>query len=148
MNFDFDLDLPSIEKMGLIERGKIHKIVDQRFMHYMKLKIPIDSYSLVNSVREFGVGTIKVMSPYAHYMNEGIVYVDPEYGFAAMPLKDKYGNLLGFYSRKGVKKVPSGRQLNYSGGSSRGSHFVERTIAENTDDIIRDITPFLGGNNK
>ena len=148
MFFDFDLDLPTIEEMGLKEKGIVHKMVDLRFMHYMKLKMPIDSYSLVNSVREFGVGTIKVMSPYAHYMNEGIVYVDPQYGYAAIPLQDKNGNLLGFFSRKGVKKIPSGRSLNYNGGASRGAHFVERTISENTDDIIRDITPYLGGKDK
>ena len=143
---DFDIDIPSVEDMGLAEQGFIHRLVDIQFMYYMKLKMPYDSYSLISSVREVGTGTIQVQSPYAHYMNEGIVYVDPQYGYAAIPLKDKNGNLKGFFSRPGVSKIPSGRELNYSGSPDRGAHFVERTIAENTDDIIRDITPYLGGN--
>ena len=145
MDFDFDLDIPSIEEMGLQEQGFIHKMIDLRFMHYMKEKMPKDSYSLIDSVREVDIGTIQVQSPYANYMNEGILYVDPVYGYGAIPMKDKDGNLLGFYSRKGVSKVPSGRLLNYHGGPNRGSHFVGRTIVENTDDIIRDITKYLGG---
>lgn len=145
MEFDFDLDIPSIEEMGLQEQGFIHKMIDLRFMHYMKEKMPKDSYSLIDSVREVDVGTIQVQSPYANYMNEGILYVDPVYGYGAIPMKDKEGNLLGFYSRKGVSKVPSGRELNYHSGPNRGAHFVGRTIVENTDDIIRDVIPYLGG---
>ena len=142
---EFDLELPTIEEMGLEEQGIVHEMVDLRFIHYMKEKMPIDSYSLISNVRQVGIGIIQVQSPYAHYMNEGIVYVDPVYGYGAIPLKDKAGNLTGFFSRKGIKKIPSGRELNYSGGPSRGAHFVERTIAENTDDIIRDVTQFIGG---
>ena len=143
MNFNFEL--PSIEEMGLGEQGKIHKMIDARFIHYMKLKMPVNSYSLISSVKEVDIGTIQVQSPYAHYMNEGILYVDPKYGYGAIPMKDKDGNLLGFFSRPGVKKVPSGKELNYHSGPNRGAHFVGRTIVENTDDIIRDIIPYLGG---
>lgn len=145
MDFLIKFDLPSIEEMGLEEGGIIHKKIDERFIHYMKLKMPVDSYSLLNSVREVDIGTIQVQSPYANYMNEGILYVDPVYGYGAIPMKDKDGNLLGFFSRKGVSKVPSGRELNYHSGPGRGALFVGRTIVENTDDIIRDVIPYLGG---
>lgn len=142
---EFDLDLPGIEEMGLAEQGHIHRIIDIDFIYYMKQKMPSDSFALRDSVREVSTGIIQVQTPYAHYMNEGILYVDPKYGYGAIPLKDKSGNLTGFISRPGVKKVPSGRKLEYHGGPNRGAHFVERTIAENTEDIIRDITPYLGG---
>lgn len=146
MGFEFDLDLPTIEEMGLEEKGIVQQMVDLRFMHYMKEKMPLESYSLLLSVKETDIGTIQVQSPYAHYMNEGILYVDPKYGYGAIPMKDKDGNLTGFFSRKDIKKVPSTRKLKYHGGPNRGSHFIERTILENTDDIIRDIIPYLGGN--
>ena len=145
MDFQFDLELPSIEEMGLDEQGYIHKMIDVRFIHYMKEKMPVESYSLINSVKEVDVGEIQVQSPYANYMNEGVLYVDSVYGYGAIPMKDKEGNLLGFFSRKGVSKVPSGRELNYHSGPNRGAHFVGRTIVENTDDIIRDVIPYLGG---
>ena len=142
---DFNIELPSVKDMGLERQGAIHKLVDVRFIHYMKEKMPIGGYNLITTVRSVVPGLIQVQSPYAHYVNEGIVYVDPQYGYGAIPLKDKYGNLTGFISRKGVKKIPSGRELNYKDAPTRGAHFVERTIAENTEDIIRDITPYLGG---
>ena len=145
MDFQFDLELPSIEEMGLDEQGYIHKMIDERFIHYMKLKMPVENYILINSVREVDIGTIQVQSPYANYMNEGVLYVDPVYGYGAIPMKDKNGNLLGFFSRKGVSKVPSERELTYHSGPNRGAHFVGRTIVENTDDIIRDVIPYLGG---
>ena len=145
MDVEYDIDLPSLKEMGLDEQGIIHKLVDVRFVHYMKEKMPIKGYGLLLSVKRPEIGTIQVQSPYAHYMNEGIVYVDPKYGYGAIPLKDKYGLLTGFISRKNVKKVPSTRKLVYHGGPNRGAHFVERTIAENTDDIIRDVIPYLGG---
>ena len=146
MDFLINLEIPSIEEMGLEEQGYIHEMIDQRFIHYMKEKMPMDSaHALIDSVREVDIGTIQVQSPYANYMNEGILYVDPVYGYGAIPMKDKDGNLLGFFSRKGVSKVPSGRELNYHSGPNRGAHFVGRTIVENTDDIIRDVIPYLGG---
>ncbi len=141
----FDIDLPTIKDMGLEYQGAVHKLVDLQFIHYMKEKMPMQSYSLISSVRDINTGTIQIQSPYAHYMNEGILYVDPKYGYGAIPLKDKSGNLTGFISRPGIKKVPSSTALVYHSGPNRGAHFVERTIVENTDDIIRDITPYLGG---
>lgn len=145
MDVEYELDLPTLREMGLNEQGIIHNLVDVRFVHYMKEKMPKQSYELLMSVKRPEIGTIQVQSPYAHYMNEGILYVDPKYGYGAIPLKDKYGVLTGFISRKDVKKVPSTKKLKYHGGPNRGAHFVERTITENTNDIIRDVIPYLGG---
>lgn len=136
---EFDLVLPTIEDMGLEEKGRIHRMVDAQFIHYMRLKMPYKDGIMVQNTREITPGIIKVMTPYAHYMNEGIKYIDPVYKKGAF-----YSDTYGYWSRPGVKKIPSSTPLKYHGGPNRGAHFVERTIAENTDDIIRDIIPYLG----
>lgn len=48
-------------------------------------------------------------SDYGHYQYEGKVYVDPLYHVAAF-----YSPYYGFWSRPGVKKIPSERNLTYS----------------------------------
>ena len=48
-------------------------------------------------------------SPYAHYMYNGIVYVDPIFNVSGFT---KDGGVT-WVSRPGVKKIPSGRTFNY-----------------------------------
>lgn len=48
-------------------------------------------------------------SDYGHYQHEGVLYVDPITGKGAF-----YSPKYGFWSRPGVAKVPSERQLTYS----------------------------------
>lgn len=60
----------------------------------------------------FGSGKLYLWPPesdYGHYQHEGIVYVDPVYQIGAF-----YSDEYGFWSRPGVKKVPSDRHLTYS----------------------------------
>jgi len=63
-----------------------------------------------------GTGEVHVYDPmveYAHYMYEGEIYIDPVYrvgGFYGI-LEGKEGQ---WWSRRGVKKVPSGRPITYS----------------------------------
>ena len=41
-----------------------------------------------------------------------------------------------YWSRPGIKKVPSGQKLNYHGGALRGDHFVERMLSDHFEDIL------------
>lgn len=95
--------------------------------------MPQDSGMLIANTRNPEGGLVTVETPYAHYMNEGILYVDPITGKGAF-FNDNYG----YWSRPNTKKVPSNKSLNYKGGPNRGAHFVERTTSENFDDIIRE----------
>lgn len=137
MDFEIDVFLPKekelTEAFGLNPSGKVQKVVDTTFIHYMKLKMPQDSGMMIANTRNSEPGLVTVETPYAHYMNEGILYVDPKYQKGAF--HDPISGM--FWSRPGIKKVPSDKQLNYRGGSQRGAHFVERTIEENTEDIIK-----------
>lgn len=73
-------------------------------------------------------------SDYGHYQYEGELYVDPITGKGAF-----YSPEYGFWSRPGVKKVPSDRPLNYS-QSTAVSHWGEVAIREDQQqwlDIVK-----------
>lgn len=137
MKFEMEVVLPNtgqlISEFGIENGGKVHQLIDTTFIYYMRLKMPKDSGVMIANTRETKVGEIQVQTPYAHYMNEGILYV-MDNGKGAY-----YNPTYGFWSEPGKKKHPSDKKLNYHGGPGRGAHFVERTVAENTNDIIRTV---------
>lgn len=137
MEFEIDAFLPSqekiIKKFGLDENGRVQKVIDNSFIHYMRLKMPMDSGMMIANTRNPQGGLVAVETPYAHYMNEGIKYVDPITGKGAF-----YNENYGFWSRPNTSKIPSNEPLVYHGGANRGAHFVERTASENFDDILRE----------
>lgn len=77
--------------------------------------MPIDSGNLISQTNAINANVSKkvYMFPpnldYGHYQHEGIVYVDPMTQKSAF-----YSDEYGFWSRAGVKKVPSDRKLKYS----------------------------------
>ena len=123
-----------IDKYGL-EGGRTQKVIDSTFMGYMDPYMPADSYSMINSMyssTKVGSGEININVPHAHYQHEGELYVDPKTGKGAF--YDK--NSGRYWSRPGIKKIPSGKKLNYHGGALRGDHFVERMLADHFEDIL------------
>lgn len=135
MKYEIEAFLPSqrdiIERYGLDSDGHVQRVVDNTFIHYMKEKMPKDSGIMMANTRNPQGGLVTVEVPYAHYQNEGILYVDPEYNIGAF-----FNENYGYWSRPGIKKKPSNRKLNYHGGPNRGAHFVERTTKENFKDIL------------
>lgn len=137
MKFEIDAFLPSQEQilkdLGLDKNGRVQRVIDSEFMRYMKEKMPASSEQhMIHQTRSLEPGLIEVATPYAHYMNEGILYVMPHNGKGAY-----YSPTYGYWSEKGVAKIPSEKSLVYHSGPNRGAHFVERTASENFDDIVR-----------
>nr|DAU67730.1 MAG TPA: Minor capsid protein [Caudoviricetes sp.] len=124
MNFEMKAFLPSqqqvLKKFGLEENGRVQKVIDTSFIHYMKLKMPQDSGMMISNTRNPEPGLVTVETPYAHYMNEGILYLTMD------------GRS---WAHKDEPKYPTEKLLNYHGGPDRGAHFVERTASENIIDI-------------
>lgn len=134
LNAQFSIKQKSklMEELGINPSGRIQKVIDTTTIHYLRELMPQDSGVMMANTRNPEPGLIRVETPYAHYMNEGILYVDPKYDKGAFhdPISGRY------WSRKNVKKVPSNRKLQYHGGPNRGAHFVERTLTEHFDDIL------------
>ena len=151
MKVDYITAFSGIQKQQILDKygldgGRTQKVIDSSFMEYLDKYMPADNdMQMINSMYQLtrvGSGEINIDGPHAHYQNEGELYVDPQTGKGAFLLtngKDKKGNpnVIGFYSRKGVKKVPSGKKLNYHGGPLRGDHFTERMLADHFEDILK-----------
>lgn len=123
-----------LDKYGL-EGGRTQKVIDSSVMGHMDKYMPMDSNQMITSMynsTKVGSGEININTPYAHYQHEGELYVDPKYNIGAFhdPISGRY------WSRPNIKKVPSGRKLNYHGGALRGDHFFERMLADHFEDIL------------
>lgn len=123
-----------IEKYGL-DGGRTQRVIDSAFMGYMDKYMPMDEGQMITSMynsTKVGSGEININTPYVHYQHEGEKYIDPKYKIGAFhdPTSGR------FWSRPGIKKVPSGKRLNYHGGALRGDHFVERMLADHFSDIL------------
>lgn len=135
MKVNAHLDVTEIKKrLGIEPNGKVQTIIDTKLVDYLKEYEPVDSTQLQNNTRRMRPGLIVVATPYAHYQNVGEVYVDPQYGKGAFhdPVSGR------FWSSPNVEKVPSGRKFS-TYGAERGPRFVERTLNQRLDDIMRDI---------
>lgn len=124
-----------LDKYGL-DGGRTQKVIDAQFMGYLDKYMPMDNdeqmiTAMYNSTK-VGEGMININAPHAHYQHEGELYVDPKTHKGAFhdPMSGR------FWSRPNVKKVPSGKKLNYHGGALRGDHFVERMLADHFEDIL------------
>lgn len=74
--------------------------------------VPANNLVLAQNVRVYqeGIkGIVEYLSPYAHYQYAGELYVDPVTGKGGFFIEG-----IGWRSRSGVAKVPSGRGLSYS----------------------------------
>lgn len=145
MKVDFHIDRKKAEeRLGINPGGRVQAILDASLISHIRRKMPKDSGTMISNTKRKQAGLIIVETPYAHYMNEGIKYIDPKYKVGAFPIRDGKISfdtskaLEGFISRKHVKKISSGKPLNYHGGANRGAHFVERTLNEDFDEILRD----------
>lgn len=142
MKVDYEVAFSNVQKQQILNEfgldcGRTQKVIDSTFMSYIDKYMPADEEeqlisAMYNSTRP-GSGEININAPYAHYQNEGIKYVDPIFKVGAF-----YDPISGrFWSRPGVKKIPSGEKLNYHGGPLRGDHFTERMLADHFEDILK-----------
>lgn len=93
-------------------------VLDTQIWQDVQRYMPVSTSMLVNETNTLnasvlGSGKVYVYPPnnaYGHYQYQGIVYKDPVYNFAGLfdPQTGKW------WSRRGVKKVPSTQLLKYS----------------------------------
>lgn len=82
--------------------------------------IPFREGTLIQSGHIENDTDIVWRTPYVRYQHEGKVWIDPKINAAGFKTEN------GWYSRRGARKIPTDRSLNYNNGSLRGDHWVER----------------------
>lgn len=101
-------------KVDLNERGILNKVTNDRFGTFVanEWKRLIDPYTpkdtgIMQMSAWVEPWTIEYPQPYAAYVYYGEKYVDPKYGVSGFLGSE------GWFSRPGVKKIPSGKNLKY-----------------------------------
>lgn len=128
-----------LRKHGLQKGGPVQKLVDSECIRLMEAYTPMLDGGLIKSATTgtvIGSGEIHQTAKYAHYLYEGILFVDPDTG---SPWAKKY-----------AIKIPAEpkRELQYYGGGLRGKKWFDRMKADHKDDILQAAQELIrrGGN--
>lgn len=138
---DFDT-AKALEKRGLQKGGPAQMFLESEFIRRCEQYTPKDEGALISSAHSFpapGSGFVKWDGPYAHYQWMGEVY-GPNF-----PIRDESGDIEGW--RSPPIKYPTGRPLQYNTGKNplAGSHWPERMMAAEGDQLLADVADFVGG---
>jgi len=115
-----------IRTLGLNEKGRVQQYVTNEVLRLSDPYIPFDEGALKGSghiENETDVVWGGQAALYVRYMWNGIVYEDPDLHCAGFEAADG-----GWRSRKGVKKVPTDRLIEYRGAPLRGAYWVPRML--------------------
>lgn len=147
MKIKASLELPKdlVKSVGLDEGGKVQKYIDSFVLYHSEPYVPgkhIHDSGVVAT--KIGSGKVIWDTPDANYLYEGKLMVDPITLKGAFFAPD-----YGFWSRPNTQKImdPTGRDLVYHGGGLRGSHWFDRMIENELDDLLDGIVKLIGGNN-
>lgn len=147
MKIKASLELPKdlVKSVGLDEGGKVQKYIDSFVLYHSEPYVPgkhIHDSGVVAT--KIGSGKVIWDTPDANYLYEGNLMVDPITLKGAFFAPD-----YGFWSRPNTQKImdPTGRDLVYHGGGLRGSHWFDRMIENEMDDLLDGIVKLIGGNN-
>lgn len=114
-----------LQELGLEEGGPVQQAIDQTVLDVCEPYIPLDlsggsdgtgliRSGIIHTV--IGSGEVVWKTPYAHFVHEGLVYVDPDTGST--------------WAKKDHTKIPTDRLLQYQGAPMRGSHWVDRSMQD------------------
>ncbi|GLC79239.1 minor capsid protein [Lacrimispora brassicae] len=115
-----------LKRHGLQEGGPVQKFIDNEAMRYMSDYMPrrqageLEHMMVEGTV--IGTGVIAIPGPFAHYLHDGILFVSPTTGSA--------------WAKQDEVKVPTDKELQYTGAPMRGKKFFNRMKADHKDDIL------------
>ena len=150
MNIKANLIMPSVkelEKMtGLSESGKVQQFIDSFVLYHSRPYLPGKRHLHDSGVTATKIGSGQVVwsTPDANYLYEGKLMVDP------ITLKGAFfSQNYGFWSRPNTQKImdPKRRNLEFHGGSLQGSHWFDRMIEAEMDELVKGVQKIINGGN-
>lgn len=135
-----------LEKHGLQSGGPAQRFLSSELMRLSDPYVPFDRGALKNSAKidTDGKGII-YDTPYARYHYYGKLMVDPTTGKGCFVFKDKKTGNIVKYSRPGVQKVLTNRDMIYHGAPLRGARWAERCWTDRKEDILNSLQKFIDG---
>lgn len=122
-------------RLGIEPNGRVQKFYTNTCYKYMSPNVPGGTKSHLNQSVSISSDSITYQSPDAHYHYIGKLYVDPKYNKGAFFSSD-----YGYWSRPGITKKATDRDLNYTVG---GSQWVEKTKTLSMDKIIEETERYM-----
>lgn len=119
------------DKLGIQVSHEWHKLINPY--------TPKDVGNLMRNVEEQPF-LLWYKSPYAHYMYNGIQYVDPQLGVSGI-----FSTTYGWFSRPNVNKVPTDKPLQYQKNNPYATdHWdIKAARAGQLDKLTRTINNYL-----
>ena len=122
-------------RLGIEPNGRVQKFFTSTCAKHMDKYVPMRNGNLRTNV-DIQPDSITYESPYAHYQYEGKLYV-MENGKGAY-----YSPDYGFWSKKGVAKQPSNRDLVYH-TSGTGHHWDKRMVSAEMQDVVKEVQDYF-----
>lgn len=128
-----------IARLGVQTGGPAQRLFCNECYRYMSQFVPGGMNSHLNQNVSLATDGSFVMynGPDAHYLYNGNLYVDPKYGKGAFFSED-----YGFWSRPGISKIPTERQLNYHTPGT-GAHWDNLMWTSKGNEIIKNVQKFV-----
>lgn len=114
--------------------GLLQRWIDAAILESIEPYLPRDTGQLVASGllhTRIGSGILVWKTPYARYLYEGYLMVDPKTGKGAFhdPVSVR------FWSRPGITKELTKTPLSFHGGGKRGSKWPEKWMSDNLNEF-------------
>lgn len=115
-------------KLKIQRGGAVHAYFTERCWAHMGRFTPGGASGNLHKLVALTPGKITYLSPYAHYLYIGILYVDPE--------------TRSSYARKGITKVPTNKRLNYHTPGT-GRNWDKLMWSSQKQQIIKETEEFM-----
>jgi hypothetical protein len=115
-----------LANLGIQPNGPAEKYFTNMCYRRMGTFVPGGSSSELNKNVSLKADSITYKSPYAHYQYRSILYVDPDTGSS--------------WARKGVKKVPTSKNLRHTIGTS---YWDKKMWASQGEDAIKELQEYV-----
>lgn len=124
-----------LKERGLLPGGEIQKFLTNEVIRISDPYVPFDNGALKNQIAIAPDATYyDYISPYARYHWYGKLMVDP------ITKKGAFFNPnYGFWSRPGVPKELTDKNMNYRGAPMRGPKWTIRAWADNKNQVISNL---------
>ena len=111
--------------LGIEKNGRVQTYLANTLTRYMEKQVPKGDTKMLSTVVTTTPNSITYEMPYAHYIYIGKLYVDPL--------------TRSSWARKGVKKVPTAKDLNIKNGFR---YWDRQTLAINRRDIEKEVQQY------
>lgn len=125
-------------RLGIQKNGPAHKYFAERCRQRMNARYVPECKGVLAVTSEVNNNCeIVYKQPYAHYQYIGKLYVDPKTKKGAF-----YNEDYGFWSRKGIKKEPTDKDLHYSKPGT-GPYWDKKMVSAEMSEIEKEIENYV-----